>query len=107
MQYTNILIHTEIQIHIRTYTYVRRYTHQWIYKHYTNRYAHASRSGLKDLSMQINHVPTLKLFINTYIYVYNRIKHSTLIYCLAGMFGRVDVWQIAKLKVIGEIKFGE
>ena len=26
---------------------------------------------------------------------------------IAGMFGRVNVWQIAKLKVIGKIKFGD
>ena len=39
-----------------------------------------------------------------YIYMYNRIKP---IYCLAGMLGRVDVWRIAELKVIGEIKFGK
>ena len=52
-------------------------------------------------------MPTPKLFINTNIYMYNRIKHSTPIYCLAGMFGRVNVWRIAELKVIGKIRFGE
>ena len=29
------------------------------------------------------------------------------IYRIAGMFGRVNVWRIAKLKDIGEIKFSE
>ena len=33
--------------------------------------------------------------------------HIRLYICIAGMFGRVNVWQIAKLKVIGEIQFGE
>ena len=28
-------------------------------------------------------------------------------YRIAGMFGWVNVWRIAELKVIGEIKFGE
>ena len=28
-------------------------------------------------------------------------------YHIAGMFGGVNVWRIAELKVIGEIKFGE
>ena len=28
-------------------------------------------------------------------------------YRIAGMFGGVNVWRIAGLKVIGEIKFGE
>ena len=29
------------------------------------------------------------------------------IYRIVGMFGGVNVWRIAELKVIGEIKFGE
>jgi len=29
------------------------------------------------------------------------------VYRIAGMFGRVNVWRIAELKVIGKIKFGE
>ena len=28
-------------------------------------------------------------------------------YRIAGMFGGVNLWQIAELKVTGEIKFGE
>ena len=28
-------------------------------------------------------------------------------YCIAGMFGGIDIWRIAELKEIGEIKFGE
>ena len=28
-------------------------------------------------------------------------------YCIAGIFGGVNVWRIAELKVIGKIKFGE
>ena len=28
-------------------------------------------------------------------------------YCIAGMFGMVNVWRITKLKEIGKIKFGE
>ena len=28
-------------------------------------------------------------------------------YCIAGLFGGVNAWRIAELKVIGEIKFGK
>ena len=34
-------------------------------------------------------------------------EFCSVIYCIAGMFGGVNVWQIAELNVIGEIKFGE
>ena len=28
-------------------------------------------------------------------------------YCIAGMFGGINIWRIAELKEIGEIKFGK
>ena len=33
-----------------------------------------------------------------YAYIYARV------YCKVGMFGKVNVWKIAKLKVLGKIK---
>ena len=38
--------------------------------------------------------------------IYYLRKHQR-IYRIAGMFGGVNVWRIAELKVIGEVKFGE
>ena len=58
---------------------------------------------------------TLLFLIRTVFYIYKVFcvggsKRKSAIFSIklqAGMFGGVNVWQIAKLKVIGEIKFGK
>ena len=45
----------------------------------------------------------LELENQTFHFKHLEIKSMfEILYCIVGMFGRVNVWQIAKLKVLGE-----